>query len=75
LPELYGTRHLGSIKAIASAFMVVGSAIGPGLTGLVIDLGIDFSGQTIAMALATVGLSALHLTVVSRLPSRSVTRS
>ena len=68
LPELYGTRHLGAVKAIASAFMVVGSAIGPGITGLVIDLGVDFTGQTLAMAFATVLISALHFAVVSRLP-------
>lgn len=71
LPELYGTRHLGAVKAIASAFMVVGSAIGPGITGMVIDLGVDFTGQTMAMALATVLLSALHFIVVSRLPARA----
>lgn len=75
LPELYGTRHLGSIKAIASAFMVVGSAVGPGLTGLVIDLGVDFTGQTVAMAVSTLILSALHLVVVSRLPARPVVAS
>ena len=70
LPELYGTKHLGAVKAIATAFMVVGSAIGPGITGLVIDLGIDFPGQTMAMLIATVLLSALHFAVISRLPPR-----
>ncbi len=69
--EVYGTRHLGAIKAIASAFMVVGSAIGPGVTGLVIDWGVPFSGQTMWMALACVLLSALHLLIVARLPVRS----
>ena len=71
LPEIYGTKHLGSIKAIASAFMVVGSAIGPGVTGVVIDLGVDFTGQTVAMAIATVVFSALNLWVLLRLPPRT----
>jgi MFS family permease len=66
-PELYGTRHLGAIKAIASAFMVVGSAIGPGITGVVIDLGVPFAGQTLWMFAATVLLSALHFGVLIRL--------
>lgn len=68
--ELYGTRNLGAIKAVANAFMVVGSAIGPGVTGLVIDLGIPFTGQTLAMLAASILLSGLHLWVLIRLPPR-----
>ena len=71
--EMYGTRHIGSIKAVASAFMVVGSAIGPGVTGVVIDLGVPFSAQTSWMALACFLISALHLWVLVRLPARPVT--
>ncbi|MEP3345129.1 MAG: MFS transporter [Litoreibacter sp.] len=56
--EAFGTRHLGSIKAMATAFMVFGSAIGPGLTGLIIDFGVDYSRQMIwvsaYMVIATV---------------------
>lgn len=43
--EFYGTRHLGSIKAMAAAVMVLGSALGPGITGLLIDLGIGLEDQ------------------------------
>ena len=43
--EFYGTRHLGSIKAMAAAVMVLGSAIGPGITGLGIDVGIGIETQ------------------------------
>ncbi|OUS36694.1 MFS transporter [Rhodobacterales bacterium 56_14_T64] len=45
--EFFGTRHLGSIKAMAAAVMVLGSAIGPGITGLGIDLGIGIETQYI----------------------------
>ncbi|WP_372837393.1 MFS transporter, partial [Puniceibacterium confluentis] len=31
--EFFGTRHLGSIKAMGAAVMVFGTAVGPGLTG------------------------------------------
>ncbi|QQA42767.1 MFS transporter [Pelagovum pacificum] len=48
--EFFGTRHLGSIKAVASAIMVFGSAIGPGLTGVLIDYGIDFPQQLFGIA-------------------------
>jgi MFS family permease len=49
--EFYGTRHIGSIKAMAAAVMVLGSAIGPGITGILIDLGIDLNTQYVGVAL------------------------
>ena len=49
--EIYGTRHIGSIKALAAAVMVLGSAIGPGLTGILIDWGIGLKTQYIGVAL------------------------
>lgn len=48
--EHCGTRNLGGIKALAAAVMVLGSAIGPGLTGWLIDQGIGFSDQLLGMA-------------------------
>lgn len=62
--EYYGTRHIGAIKSVAAALMVFGSAIGPGITGALIDLGIDFPRQMLPIAvyyllaatLATVGI-------------------
>ncbi len=47
--EFYGTRHIGAIKSSAAAIMVFGSAIGPGLTGLLIDRGVDFPQQMLAI--------------------------
>jgi sugar phosphate permease len=46
----YGTRHLGAIKSAAAALMVFGSAIGPGITGVFIDYGVDFPDQMIPIA-------------------------
>lgn len=48
--EFYGTRHIGSIKAMAAAVMVLGSAVGPGLTGLGIDLGLGLEAQYLIVA-------------------------
>lgn len=48
--EFYGTAHLGSIKAMAAAVMVLGSAMGPGLTGLAIDLGLGLERQYVIVA-------------------------
>lgn len=47
----YGTAHLGAIKAAAAALMVFGSAIGPGVSGLLIDLGVNFPDQMIPIGL------------------------
>ena len=46
----FGTRHLGGIKAMAAAAMVLGSAIGPGLSGYLIDFGINFEDQMVWIA-------------------------
>jgi MFS family permease len=62
--EYYGTRHLGAIKATAGAVMIFGSAIGPGISGWLIDAGHDFPSQMIGIAafflaaavLATIGV-------------------
>jgi len=43
--EFYGTKYLGAIKALATAITVLGSAIGPGLTGLLIDSGVALDRQ------------------------------
>lgn len=43
--EFYGTANIGGIKAMATAIMVFGTAIGPGITGLGIDLGLGIETQ------------------------------
>jgi len=49
-PEVYGIRHLGSIRAVTSAAMVFASALGPGLTGWLIDIGVPFEQQLLFMS-------------------------
>ena len=49
--ENFGTRHIGAIRAAAAAVMVLGTAIGPALTGALIDLGLSFPEQGRAIAL------------------------
>lgn len=43
--EFYGTRFIGAIKSMAAAIMVLGSAIGPGLTGYLLDQGVLLGHQ------------------------------
>jgi MFS family permease len=48
--EFYGTRYIGSIKAMAAAVMVLGSALGPGITGIMIDAGVTLNVQYLGIA-------------------------
>ncbi|WP_323763784.1 MFS transporter [Marinovum sp.] len=57
--EFYGTAHLGSIKAMAAAVMVLGSALGPGLTGVLIDAGVGIETQYLGVAVYFVFASAM----------------
>ncbi len=60
--EHFGTRNLGAIKAMAAAVMVLGSAIGPGVSGWLIDLGVAFPDQMLGFAayfVIAAGLAAI----------------
>jgi MFS family permease len=70
--EFYGTRHIGAIKSAASALMVLGSAIGPGLSGWLIDAGIGFEVQQLGYA-AIFAFAALILIVPTRRAQTALT--
>ncbi|MBE9475876.1 MAG: MFS transporter, partial [Proteobacteria bacterium] len=57
--EIYGTKHVGAIKALAAAFMVFGSAIGPLMTGRLIDLGYSFPTQMPGYVIFIIGVCGL----------------
>ena len=56
--EVYGTAHIGAIKSLAAAIMVLGSALGPAITGVLIDFGIGLDVQYLFVALYFLGASA-----------------
>ncbi|MEL6562902.1 MAG: MFS transporter [Pseudomonadota bacterium] len=64
--EFYGTGNIGSIKAMAAAVMVLGSAIGPGLTGVLIDAGISLDTQYLGVALYFVVASGMMWIGITR---------
>ena len=66
-PEVYGTRFIGAIKALAAALMVIGSAIGPALTGWGIDAGIAFPQQMIWYAIYMLSISVWSIFIVTRI--------
>ncbi len=64
--EFYGTRHLGSIKSAVAAVMVLGSALGPGLSGWLMDAGVPFEQQLLYYAATFLVVSALMIPAVAQ---------
>ena len=56
-PEVYGLANLGGIRAITVSGMVLSSALGPGITGVLIDWGVSLPTQLVWMAVWCVAAS------------------
>ncbi|WP_339717251.1 MFS transporter [uncultured Sneathiella sp.] len=52
-PELYGTRHLGAIRSVATVVMVFGSALGPVFMGFALDAGASLESIVLVSVLIT----------------------
>ena len=59
LAEYFGTRHLGAIRAMATGTMVLGTALGPVITGSLIDSGWRFDQQMPLIAIYFAATSLL----------------
>ena len=70
-PEVYGTEHLGSVRSFIVALMVLSSALGPGITGWLIDLGVYYPHQIAVMGLYSLAASAIMLFVSRRFAARA----
>ena len=57
--EIYGVKHIGSIKALTTALMVLATAFGTALFGILIDIG--FSIEQIAVVSGTYILISIIL--------------
>jgi MFS family permease len=71
-PAIYGANHLGAVRSLATTLMVIASAIGPGVTGLLIDYGVDFPRQCLAMGLWCLALSLGCLAISNKLALEEV---
>ncbi len=58
-PEVHGLANLGSIRALVFSMAVFASAAGPGVTGYLIDTGVDYPAQPIVMGLYRLPVSIL----------------
>lgn len=60
--EIYGTAHIGAIRALATSALVFASAIGPGIAGALIDAGFELNRQSyIYAALCFAGATGFAL--------------
>lgn len=69
--ELYGTAHLGAIRALATAAVVAASAIGPGLAGMLVDAGIELDLQGFGYAAYSLGGVGLYFALQRRFSRRA----
>lgn len=69
-PEVYGTAHLGAIRAATVAFAVFATAAGPGLTGWLIDGGIGLPVQIAVMGAYCFAVCPLLLLASRRISLR-----
>ncbi|MGZ0189544.1 MAG: MFS transporter, partial [Alphaproteobacteria bacterium] len=70
--ELYGTEHLGAIRSLSVALLVLSTAIAPGLMGLLIDSGLGLEPQ---LAILSVYVFACAIVFAAMLPSLLAERS
>jgi MFS family permease len=64
--EFYGTQHLGAIKALATAIMVFGSAVGPVVTGAGLDHGMTMDQQYLWVSVYFIMSSAILYAAIVR---------
>ncbi|MCA0899806.1 MULTISPECIES: MFS transporter [Microbulbifer] len=70
-PERYGTTHLGAIRSVSQASMVLSTAVSPLLIGLLLDQGVSVTG--ISLLLGAVVLFASLLTLTASLTPQQTT--
>lgn len=68
--EVYGSAHVGAIRALVTAFLVAASALGPGLAGALIDAGLELDRQAWGYAVWCLLWAGMYLGLQARLRHR-----
>ena len=58
-PERYGVRHIGAIRSVMQAIMVLSTAVAPVALGLLLDVGVGIAGLVALLAVYTAASAAL----------------
>lgn len=72
--EVYGVAHLGAIRALVSAIVVVSTAVSPAAMGGLIDLGVSMEAIAV-IAVVYVGAAAALAGAVFRVPAAGPSRA
>jgi sugar phosphate permease len=72
--EIYGTRHLGAIRAMVHAIMVCSSALTPGLMGVLLDAGVTVEAIGIVSGLLVLALSIANTRLLGAVPRQEARR-
>jgi len=69
-PEIYGLANLGAVRSVTVSAMVLATAVGPGVTGTLIDYGMSLPAQMIFLGfycfLAAVAMMLVSVVLRSR---------
>jgi MFS family permease len=68
--EVYGTAHVGAIRALMTAVLVAASALGPGIAGFLIDVGLELDLQAFGYAAYCGFGTAVYLLLQARFRER-----
>jgi MFS family permease len=71
--ELYGTEHLGAIRALVMAGVVFASALSPGLIGLLMDAGVGLEALLLAMGAYSLAAALWLVALIPRLEALATT--
>jgi len=71
-PELYGTKHLGSIRALTYSVLVFSTAAGPVIAGLMLDKGWGYDSLLWASLIYVVLSLPFLLFALNRFPKTSI---
>jgi MFS family permease len=71
VPEIYGVRHLAAIRSVVVAIIVVASAAGPGVSGVLIDTGVAYPAQLIVLGAHCLAVSLLMAVFAPRIRART----
>jgi len=72
--EIYGVTHLGAVRSLVVSAMVFATAVGPGVTGTLIDRGISLPEQMTGIALYCLIASGVMAAASLRLRKRAARR-
>ena len=70
-PEVYGTRFLGSVRSVVVSGMVLSTALGPVVTGVLIDRGVALPTQMLWLAAWALGAAGVLALISPRLLARA----